>query len=789
MVALFSINVVSAVQEENATTFEGTLSSATNKNLGQSFTALNNYTLDTVSFNLQKLGNPIGNMEVYLYSESGDLGVTKLDTSNTVVANSVSTSYGYINFTGFSYSIVSGTKYVLIINSTSTHTAEDKLNIGGSFTSNFYTGGRASTDFSLNPANNDFNFITYSIAVPSPIINFQEVKINNVTNFNNTFYNSTPQLLEVTLNTTDTNNNTNVTLYMYNSTNDLITTNQFITNNLTGNYNISFPYEDTFKFFLNASNNETSTRSPSFGNYTINFDGTNPVIINNVPATITSYQFLDSYFSCTDTNIQSCNISIDGLNKASGTNFTLTHNGNLSYNITAIDLAGNTVIEAGTILINPSDIFYFENNVTSAAITDFYINGVLYNNSYSFNHYDFGLGSNSVEFSKAGFVNTTINFELNNTNQLNTTYSIEPVTIFMRAFDTSTYVQLTFDVVVQNSTDIVTFTNLTSLDKMYAALPNGDITFTVSAAGYSNGIYVNTLTQYTSLVFDVYLTPTNVTDVVIFTTKDFYSNLPLGSVLIEAQEIINSTTVTVQQVYTDEATGSAYLSLNSEETYTFVFSKDGYVLTSVGSIPNVLTYTIKLKPDTTQYSYIDDINYRFTPTQSTLYPGNNYTFTGFISGTSISFSNFSITTNNGSSLYYDTSTNPTGTTFTYVYALLNTTNITEIILTMSYVRDGITQTVSRGYNVLILQDSEIKSATDFANDSSEEAKLIRFFVILVTFIAFIVFSQKFQQGRDFVSIILLIPLLGFIFISWIPLLYGTIMIVALIVLFMGGNKQ
>ncbi len=518
-------------------------------------------------------------------------------------------------------------------------------------------------------------------------------------------------------------------------------------------------------------------------------DTINPAITNNVPATITSYQFLDSYFSCTDTNIQSCNISIDGLNKASGTNFTLTHNGNLSYNITAIDLAGNTVIEAGTILINPSDIFYFENNVTSAAITDFYINGVLYNNNYSFNHYDFGLGSNSVEFSKAGFVNTTINFELNNTNQLNTTYSIEPVTIFMRAFDTSTYVQLTFDVVVQNSTDIVTFTNLTELDKMYAALPNGDITFTVSAAGYSNGIYVNTLTPYTSLVFDVYLTPTNVTDVVIFTTKDFYSNLPLGSVLIEAQEIINSTTVTVQQVYTDEATGSAYLSLNSEETYTFVFSKDGYVLTSVGSIPNVLTYTIKLKPDTTQYSYIDDINYRFTPTQSTLYPGNNYTFTGFISGTSISFSNFSITTNNGSSLYYDTSTNPTGTTFTYVYALLNTTNITEIILTMSYVRDGITQTVSRGYNVLILQDSEIKSATDFANDSSEEAKLIRFFVILVTFIAFIVFSQKFQQGRDFVSIILLIPLLGFIFISWIPLLYGTIMIVALIVLFMGGNKQ
>jgi len=38
----------------------------------------------------------------------------------------------------------------------------------------------------------------------------------------------------------------------------------------------------------------------------------------------------------------------------------------------------------------------------------------------------------------------------------------------MRAFDTSTYVQLTFDVVVQNSTDIVTFTNLTELDKMYA---------------------------------------------------------------------------------------------------------------------------------------------------------------------------------------------------------------------------------------------------------------------------------------------------------------------------------
>jgi hypothetical protein len=59
-------------------------------------------------------------------------------------------------------------------------------------------------------------------------------------------------------------------------------------------------------------------------------------------------------------------------NKLLNQTFNFTTNGNQSYNITAIDLAGNTITESGVTLVNPYFYVYFNNN--SEFISNFSIN-------------------------------------------------------------------------------------------------------------------------------------------------------------------------------------------------------------------------------------------------------------------------------------------------------------------------------------------------------------------------------------------------------------------------------
>lgn len=379
--------------------------------------------------------------------------------------------------------------------------------------------------------NSGVGFNPYFIApIFIPVIEFEEIKLNNVTNFNNTFYNTTPQLLEVTLNITNTNNNTNVTFFMYNSTNDLITTNQFITNNLTGSLNISFPYDDTFKFFLNASNNETSTISPDFGNYTINYDISFPIINNSIPSQIDSYQFLDTYFSCSDLNLVSCNISIDGFNKASDLNFTLTHNGNLSYNITAIDLANNTILETGFLFVNPN-IYIYAEDFSLNPLTNFTVEGRSDNNTgfVIYSTYNDGLifGNNTLLFIKVGYANANVTFLLNTTSDLNLTVTTGITLLYLNIFDTNTDQLILQNVDIDligelfagsfvTSTGLITISNISEIPGIYQLILNSN--------DYAQLIYVFQHTGFSIVNLSIYMQPINDTIPVLYNIEDKLGN-------------------------------------------------------------------------------------------------------------------------------------------------------------------------------------------------------------------------------------------------------------------------
>lgn len=183
--------------------------------------------------------------------------------------------------------------------------------------------------------------------------------------------------------------------------------------------------DSNYSFYFNVSNNETSVKSNT---YTFTIDLTNPIINNSIPLEINSYEFSSDYFSCTDTNLLSCNISIDSLNKDSETDFTLTHNGNLSYTITAIDLAGNIATESGYVFVDPEFFVYFNNNTVN--LENFTVNDISYEEYFTGTIYDYGLGVNNFTFKKTGYeeIEFQLNFTENYTN-LNQTIFTSPVYI------------------------------------------------------------------------------------------------------------------------------------------------------------------------------------------------------------------------------------------------------------------------------------------------------------------------------------------------------------------------
>lgn len=282
----------------------------------------------------------------------------------------------------------------------------------------------------------------------NPAIFFDNVTMDNVTNFNNTIYNVSSINLEVNLSTNNTNNNVNVTFFLYNSTGNLINTTQFMTNSLNGDLDIVFPSEGTFQFFLNASNNETNTLSPSSGNFTIRFDETPPSLVVNLP---TEYGFYDdfnfsNFITVSDDNLLSCVVTIFNQTATTCTNtsYSFQFNGNATINVTATDTAGNVNSSLNNImLINPVQNFFFQTG--GVPITNFTFGGLNFNTSANISTYGsiISIGSNTLLFERLGVASTNVTFIVNLTSRINLTTNISASTIVLRIFDRETLALLT----------------------------------------------------------------------------------------------------------------------------------------------------------------------------------------------------------------------------------------------------------------------------------------------------------------------------------------------------------
>lgn len=545
-----------------------------------------------------------------------------------------------------------------------------------------------------------------------------------------------------------------------------------------GNYNVTW---------VGADVTGVSYNSESFG-----VDITLPNISNNINATYYSYTIDGFNSSCSDTSLQSCNISLNSQNVLLNvSSFTFTLSGNISYNITAIDTAGNSITESGTILVNPIQSIRFNDTTTSSFVENYTIsiNGDVYSVTgqyFQIPLYTLGTGSHQLDFTKAGYSNESFNITFNTTSNYNISYDVERVTLTIKVYDAEDYSQLTFNVTIFNDTISETFNNQVNFSQGFVDIPTGDIEILISSQGYSDVLYYQDLNQFSSIDIEAYMFPLNLSDVITFTVQDKATSAVLGNVLIELQSLINGSYTTLSQKYSS-GSGTAFFYVDITDSYKVIFTKDGYVSATAVTIPGTASYTVKLESSTTAYTYIDGVSYKITPDNTLLVENSSYEFGGFISGTGITQMYFNLYWGNGTSIYSSSSTNPTGTTFGYSYQLPFNPNSSNIYINLTYIKDGTSKQILKTYDIIVYNNASfIDTMINYGGDDSDDAMILKWFIIMV--VAVIITVMGTNLGMQSVNL-LIIPFVAFLaYVGWLEWTYSAVIVAVTLILFVGGKK-
>jgi hypothetical protein len=395
--------------------------------LGQIFKTLSvtNLILREASIKLYRNANTTGPIKLYLSNTNGSNPIgTPLCFNNTIQPSTLSTSTGSFKLFKFYNcpSLASATSYIIWANGTLTGQVSWRVDSSSPTYANGSTVEQGSLTSKWIIRTNDNMFsLKFETATPA----FNNIKINGTTLTTDSYW-KTNKLLVVT-NVTQTSNQTYYFRHFTNGT--LISSSQFATNQKIGYVNISTT-NGKYKLSFLAKNVNGTTNTV---NYTITIDTTAPTIINNMPIYpnyLNSYSINhSSYITCTDTNLQLCNItystSSQKFNASQKTLKTLTRNGNLSYSIFAKDFAGNNATTTGVLFVNPNATFYFKNG--SRYLTNYSFGGkTTTGNKTIIRFYGDGmaLGNNTLSFSKLGYTTQSFIVAVNTTKSITTTYNV-----------------------------------------------------------------------------------------------------------------------------------------------------------------------------------------------------------------------------------------------------------------------------------------------------------------------------------------------------------------------------
>lgn len=309
----------------------------------------------------------------------------------------------------------------------------------------------------------------------------------------------------------------------------------------------------------NVSFKSIDVNGQAHNNLTIYIDTINPSLTVTNDTSYSSYTIdFSSIVSCSDTNLDYCNITIDNGDVISYTNnsYTFTYNGNHTFNVTAVDLAGNTNSSTGNLLlINPEQQIWFYDIEGSAYITNFTINGSSYTNRFNFSVFDYDYGTHSFLFASPGFETGTFSVALSNTSDINTTINIQQARFLIYLYDADTNSLITgsnFSLVLEGILGY-NFTTSTSFFNISNAIALGEYLGIISSDDYETEEIYFTFEGNATQSINAYLIPSN------------YTNL--GFITIQAYQSDN-TPYQYIQAYAKEWFASSSAFLKVEETQT-----------------------------------------------------------------------------------------------------------------------------------------------------------------------------------------------------------------------------
>jgi hypothetical protein len=525
-----------------------------------------------------------------VYDSSGTLiNTLTFDGGGTDIAYGVAIdSAGNVYVTGYSYNGANDDMVTKVYDSSGTLINTLTFDGGGTdygrgvaidSADNVYVTGN-----SYNGANYDYYTIKYE---GYPISNIVFQNITGITN--NAYYNTNYLTIDIELNTTNTNNDTNVSYSL--DGNSYI---QFITNSLTGTLNLTSLSDGTHNLTFFAWNNETNVTSDT---YTFTIDTTNPSLSVALPSEYNYYTGFNfsQYINVSDTNLDTCIITISGESSTTCTeeNYTFTTNGNKTINITATDLAGNTNSSLNNIiLINPYQYFYFYDTDNSQYITNFTFGGTLFENFAQFTTYNdvLVLGNNSFEFSKLGYPTQTFSFVVNETSQINQTFNTSTAKINVeirdkRTGDIITGTNFTLEFIA--TIGLVDYTTTGVLNVSNTFFKDEEYRLIVTGSGYETESIFFDFTNREILDLDVYMVNSSVSNlgfVIIDVVNRF--DKPIEDVIVKALQWDSATSsyITVSEAKTNSL-GSGTLNIILEDKlYKFRAVQNGNFAETVDMI-------------------------------------------------------------------------------------------------------------------------------------------------------------------------------------------------------------
>jgi len=313
---------------------------------------------------------------------------------------------------------------------------------------------------------------------------------------------------------------------------------------------------------------------------------------------------------------------------------------------------------------------------------------------------------------------------------------------------------------------------------------------------FSPKYYYVTILNGTYTALSVYF-PSNLSE-----TKEFFfrtsANIPIENANITLTKLIGSSWVAVSQVISDSA-GVAVFGLDNYEQYKLLISASGYTtkIVTINTVPSIDSYTVILQSATVVNftTVFDMMEYVITPAGSVLANTLNQTFNLTTSSTNSLIQWFAVWYNStlndnvtaspagGSAL---TSLNLTGVlngsshkTILVTYYIKVQTKPLMTIQRYYYITSSTTGNLSYGNNSILegLQDLGANASYDIY----AKMLLACVWIVLLTLLFSIVLREDDVDGNKKMNAIpMLVGIIVFSAVSWIPLIFGILMSIILL---------